>query len=309
MKYTHTQALLLLSSCFCATSLASIISDARYVFAFSCSSSYTTEGWTGIGNPLIPYNKTCSTAGPNWIQQLVGIAGNSELIDLAVNGATADQDIVFTAPPDFRNQTAAFLSWIAPPPDQVPWTGDNSLFLVTFGTNDIVRSFFNSTGNGTDLHVKIFESYFNTVDKLYLAGARRFVFNNVIPFDRAGRGIDQGPVLQEKMKFNILDINFRLSVKANAYCASKKDIICTVFDAHSLFTHMMDNFKTLGFMSPDAFCNDYAEVHSCEAPGVAPACLGPISSYIWKNGLHPSWAADTLWAKALYGQLSGIQSS
>lgn len=66
--------------------------------------------------------------------------------------------------------------------------------------NDVNNSFKNAAGNGTDLYARDLASYFATVDRLYSVGARNFVFNNVVPFDRAQIGVNQGPVLQEKMK-------------------------------------------------------------------------------------------------------------
>lgn len=54
--------------------------------------------------------------------------------------------------------------------------------------------------------------------------------------------------------------------------------------ADALFTYMMDNFEALGFISSNAFCDAYAEIHTCEAASiVGPSCLGPISActFFW----------------------------
>lgn len=140
------------------------------------------------------------------------------------------------------------------------------------------------------------------------------MFNNVIPFDRAGRGIGQGPTLQEKLKvcpnnkfLEFPDIqwidriisststsSFRWRLK---HTALWKKTLVALFStlvrplirpsyqiahrnsADALFTHMMDNFKELGFMSSNVFCDAYAEIHTCEAAStVGPSCLGPISA-------------------------------
>jgi hypothetical protein len=42
-------------------------------------------------------------------------------------------------------------------------------------------------------------SYFSLVEQLYGAGARQFVFNEVIPFDRAQTGIVLGTKLQKTL--------------------------------------------------------------------------------------------------------------
>lgn len=69
--------------------------------------------------------------------------------------------------------------------------------------NDVNNSFKNTVGNGTSLYVQDLTSYFATVDRLYAAGARKFVFNNVVPFDRAQIGVTQGAQLQDKMKVRL----------------------------------------------------------------------------------------------------------
>ncbi len=66
--------------------------------------------------------------------------------------------------------------------------------------NDVNTSFRSTVGNGTDLYARDLTSYFATVDRLYSAGARKFVFNNQVPFDRAQIGVSQGAQLQAKMK-------------------------------------------------------------------------------------------------------------
>ncbi|KAF9444698.1 carbohydrate esterase family 16 protein [Macrolepiota fuliginosa MF-IS2] len=280
------------------TSSASL-TGIRNVFAF-----YTTNGWGGTGDPLAAHSAVCFSAGPPWSQQFAQITG-TRLIDLAVSGATADQSLIFTSPLDFRGQTTAFLQQVVPFPNKVAWNSTDSLFTVSFGTNDVNQSFKNTTGNGTDLYAQDLTSYFATVDRLYTAGARKFVFNNVVPFDRAQIGVGQGPQLDEKMKDSILEFNAQLAAKAAAYCATKTDITtCLVFDTHMVFTNLMDNFASFGFATSDQFCPSYANRFSCDVdPTVDSTCLGPISVYIWKDSLHPSFAADTFWAQGLADQL------
>ncbi|KXN93235.1 hypothetical protein AN958_00159, partial [Leucoagaricus sp. SymC.cos] len=195
-----------------------------------------TNGWGGSGDPTAPHAATCFSAGPPWSQQFAQMIG-ARLIDIAVSGATADQSIIFTSPLDFRGQTTAFLQQVAPFPNKVSWNSTDSLFTVSFGTNDVNNSFRNTPGNGTDLYNQDLTSYFNTVDRLYGAGARKFVFNNLVPFDRAQIGVGQGAQLQEKMKESILEFNAQLAAKARAYCATKTDVsTCLVFDTRQYRT-------------------------------------------------------------------------
>ena len=78
--------------------------------------------------------------------------------------------------------------------------GRNSVTDGLTVANDVNKSFRNTTGNGTDLYNTDLNSYFATVDRLYQAGARRFVFNGVLPFDRSQVGIGAGATLQAKLR-------------------------------------------------------------------------------------------------------------
>ncbi|KAF5376675.1 hypothetical protein D9615_007904 [Tricholomella constricta] len=301
----HLRGLLLLAALGISSSIASVLNDTKFIFAFG--DSYTSEGWGGTGDPLLSQNPTsCSSAGPNWARQFNTLTNNTRLVNLAVSGATSNKDIVFASPPDFRSQVTSFINFVAPFPDKVAWTKDNAIFTVSFGTNDVNNSYKNTVGNGTSLYSQDLDSYFATVDKLYTAGARRFLFNNVVPFDRAQIGISQGTTLQAKLKGSILDFNAQLATKAETYCASKAGITCAVFDTHALFTNIMDDFRNFGFATPDGVCSAYASRGGCTVLPADSSCLGPVSVYVWKDGLHPAWAADTLWAKGVIAQISAI---
>jgi len=285
------------------TPLIPVVDDVKFIFAFG--DSYTSDGWNGYGDPLQPHWLSCSTAGPTWARELTdNMPRRARLINLAVSGASVDNRVVYTGVPDFRSQTFSFLNYIAPFPNEVPWNKDNSIFTVSFGTNDVAYSFKRAASNGTTIYSRDLDSYFATVDRLYAAGARRFLFNNVVPFDRALAGITQGPRLQAKLAESIVEFNNQLSAKADAYCASKTDIICSVYDTHLLFSYVMDNFRDFGFATPDGVCKSYAARSGCTVdPAVDPKCLGPVSAYVWKDGLHPTFAADKLWASGVFGQL------
>lgn len=77
---------------------------------------------------------------------------------------------------------------------------------VGASANDVNRSYqLNTTDqpNGAALHARDFDSYFATVERLYDAGARSFIFNGILPFDRAQTGILQGPQLQAQLAVNL----------------------------------------------------------------------------------------------------------
>ncbi|EKM77469.1 hypothetical protein AGABI1DRAFT_115088 [Agaricus bisporus var. burnettii JB137-S8] len=273
------------------------------IFHFGiCSPS--TNGWNGNGDPTAPHSSVCFSGGPPWSVQFTEMTGMN-LVDLAIGGAAVDNSIIFTGPLDFVGQTTAFLEQVAPFPDKVSWNSSDSLFTVSFGTNDVNNSFKNTNDTGTQLYSQVMDSYFATVDRLYAAGARNFVFNNVVPFNRAQIGVGQGPELQEKLKQSILEFNAQLESSADAYCNSKSDIdTCIIFDTHTLFADLMDHPDNFGFENTDGFCQSYANKYNCDIdPTVDPTCLGPLAVYVWVDTLHPSYAADTFWAQGVIDEL------
>lgn len=95
-------------------------------------------------------------------------------------------------------------------------------------------------------------------------------------------------------------------------------------DVDPLFITTMNFYNYFRFTTPDVFCVAYANRYGCDILPADLSCLGPVyngentrffernpphrldSPDIWKDGLHPAWAADKLWAEGLFKQLSLI---
>ena len=73
--------------------------------------------------------------------------------------------------PDLVQQCANFVDIVVPPPATAQWNGDNSIFAIWFGVNDIFHSFDDNPSPDP----QIFETYTDQLSILYEAGARRFV--------------------------------------------------------------------------------------------------------------------------------------
>lgn len=178
----------------------------------------------------------CSTAGPNWVRQLAttGQLNKSKLINVSLSGLCCPSDLLnilrswpSAAPPLIKTSSTrhhsifvgkrrplwTMSSLVRPKCHGMPetlfsqshlevrrleWQPSKSDFPPT--ANDVNNSFRNTVGNGTDLYKKVIQSYFDTANNLYAAGARNFLFNNVVPFDRAQAGITLGTTLQEKLR-------------------------------------------------------------------------------------------------------------
>jgi hypothetical protein len=175
----------------------------------------------------------CTTAGPNWVQQLVTLVNHTQLIGvrLSLSSYTLASYPLHSLPwvaqlPTHRSSSlhhptsgarlhlslptllqirlrGMHLTLCLPFPSAVSspcYYFPRQSLLMSIAANDVNNSYKNANGNGTAIYDKDLTSYFATVDRLYQAGARQFLFNNVIPFDRAQTGISVGATLQTKLK-------------------------------------------------------------------------------------------------------------
>ncbi|KAH7107153.1 hypothetical protein BKA62DRAFT_765703 [Auriculariales sp. MPI-PUGE-AT-0066] len=219
-------------------------SDVNFVLSFGDRHvyflSYTSDGWNGKGDPLVKHGTACSVSGPTWPRQLTPLLPKPPKL---FSGSTADASIIYAAPLDFVGQVQAFYDYVIPNATLVPWTPSDALFVIGFGTNDVNLSFYatiTDQPNGATLHAKDFDSYFTTVERLYTAGARAFVFD-------ANRAIRPGRNWScfeycSTSSTHIDDFVAQLEDRVIAYCASKTDLLtCTFFDLHGLIADIMDN--------------------------------------------------------------------
>lgn len=126
-------------------------------------------------------------------------------IDYAVSGAAIDNTIIDRRVTDFFNQTRLFLEDFNPAPSDFQWTSTNSLFTVFFGINDMDNS--QDVEDQVSLQNGLANSYFQSVDKIYQAGARYFLFLNVPPTNLSPAGIALGSEKADKLGKNIEDFN------------------------------------------------------------------------------------------------------
>ncbi|EJD52472.1 hypothetical protein AURDEDRAFT_181065 [Auricularia subglabra TFB-10046 SS5] len=295
--------------------------------------------WYWDWNPLEPYEVHTAADGPVWARNLTTIYPKpAKLVNLACGGATVDNDVVqnWNPPLDFKSQISAFQRWLTPPPERARWHSYNSIFVIEFGTNDVISSFHGTERtrrlNQTqeELHKDIMWRYFDFVERLYNLGARAFAFHLLVPFDRARAGIDFGPELQAELRVGIQRYNAALRRAAHSYCTYKfeqtnGDIFCSVIDLceyHLVFVcppvesaelfidtlgdDIMDNPEVFGFKEPVDYCPAYAPRSNAEPDmDVDPSCIGPVGDYVWKDALHPSWTFHQYWAQHFYLQTLG----
>ena len=165
------------------TPLDPYVESSDPIFFFNFGDSYTQNGFVfDIDGPLpSPGNPTGHPAlGTNtfsnglvYTEWLATTYNNTEVFDydFGWGGATINASIVApssTSIATFEEQVTQYFEPMFSSQDggAVPWTGQNSIFSIFFGINDISRSCASQ-----DTQKALLDSYFNLATGLYDAGA------------------------------------------------------------------------------------------------------------------------------------------
>ncbi|KAI1323864.1 hypothetical protein F5Y16DRAFT_402962 [Xylariaceae sp. FL0255] len=161
-----------------------------------------------LGNPAFP--SMTSSDGPNWVNYLTTKYNVSTLFtyDFAFGGATVDADLV---PPRINRSGVLsvkdqvqeeFLPLYTGSSPKAAWTGDDSIFMIWIGINDIDGG--HDLGFD-DLDVETQNELMALVGQIYDAGGRNFFFINVPPINRSPHAKALGAAAAAK---SLRDIGF-----------------------------------------------------------------------------------------------------
>lgn len=141
------------------------------------------------------------------------------------------------------------------------WNGNESLFAIFDGINDVGNSWYYGLPATTNLNAAIFAVYRGLVDELYYAGARNFAFLNVPPVDRAPLALANSASDQAMEKADILAWNNELVAMAKAVKKEKTDVNIFTVDANAVFTQVLNKPssypQTAGYKNTTAYCTAY----------------------------------------------------
>ncbi|CAK7231591.1 hypothetical protein SBRCBS47491_007985 [Sporothrix bragantina] len=290
-------------------------------YAFIFGDSYTQTGFNysitpapsqdnPLGNP--PYPGWTSSNGPNWVDYLTVKYNASRLqtYNLAYGGATVDTDIVKPYAPTVLSVKDQVHSEFLPgytshgnsdldtspthpsAPDAPAWTGNNSVFAVWIGINDIGNSFW--LDNVTDINTKIFEVYGDLVGLLYNAGARNFAFLTVPPIERCPMMLADSDLARTAQKADIATFNglVRNQLAAGLKAEHGDKVNVWVVDTQIPFNAVLDNVaaypQTAGLKNTTAFCDAYGN-GNLKPDTFIKSCGVPVNEYFWLNNLHPTY--------------------
>ncbi|KAI8944533.1 hypothetical protein F4801DRAFT_571414 [Xylaria longipes] len=283
--------------------------------AFIFGDSYTQTGFdytqtqpstaNPFGNPTYP--GWTSSNGPNWVSYLTFKYNASALLtyNLAYGGATVDSALVTPYTPSVKSLKdqveSEFLPGYTGSSSKTSWSGDDSIFAVWIGINDIGNSYWNGA-NATDaLNAKIFDVISDLVDKIYDAGGRNYVFINVPPLDRTPLIIPQGDSAVSLSKADVAAWNQKVVDYAKTL-KTKANTNVWVYDSNKSFGEVIDDPtshpETAGLKNTTGFCTAYQNGTPAQDTHDA-SCGVPVNQYFWLNNLHPTSAIHEVVAKGV----------
>ena len=258
-----------------------------------------------LGNP--PYPGTTSSNGPNWVDLITTTWNESyvETYNFAAGGATVDSDLVEPFLPTVISMKQQIEDQYLPNYGSSSiWEPETALFGIWIGINDVGNSF---AAKNETLNSAIFTVYSDLVDKLYVSGARNFLFLNVPPLERTPRTVDEGPESQTAEKTDIADFNSRLNKLVINLTSTYFDATAVRFDAHALFAQVLDDPsgipETAGYKNVTDWCQQYMN-GTPERDTLVAECGVAVNEYLWLNDLHPTYPIHNATAHQIALQLT-----
>lgn len=257
-------------------------SGIRHIFSFGDSYTDTRFLVSGtqpnavnpLGNPAFP-GRTFSN-GRNWLDFLVYAHNDSQVFayNFAKGGASVDSFGNANSP--FRPFDIQVQNLWMPKygskmnstrtsnlTESTPkWSGDDSLFTMFFGINDINLSYRLPQDNRTMLHDTTFRTYAHLVDVLYKDGARNFLFMNIPAVHRAPFTVNANNSDVEGNLAAIEDFNGRLDSMLEKLISNREDVRVFKLDNLALFNGILDGpqsrLETAVYRNTTGFCPAYS---------------------------------------------------
>ncbi|KAL8728840.1 MAG: hypothetical protein Q9181_005204 [Wetmoreana brouardii] len=316
--------------------------DKLFVFG----ASYTGTGFSWLPPNLQPspsnplgnsVRGSTSSNGPNFITYLTTVFNASliETYNFAFAGAQVSATATSNTPyakdtggqNDMVGQVNSFTSYCTSTA-QAPlttWSASSSLFISFFGINDILASYARADPSTTS---RIFESYNQNLESLYLSGARNFLILNIPPMDlmplfvsgfqAADLHIPITAGNSTLVRQAVEAFNGQIPTLVSNFESSHPDAKVFIYNVHALFYTMTASSSSANALTSQyglqplqnlqTACQYYT-TPSADYLGqddyVDGRCGGSVGTYFWLNGLHVTWPVHKVLAGGIVQQLKG----
>ncbi|KAK5626307.1 hypothetical protein RRF57_002022 [Xylaria bambusicola] len=276
-----------------------------FIFAGFDYTSTQPSAVNPLGNPTYP--GWTSSNGPNWVGYLTFKYNASSLLtyNLAYGGATVDSNLV--APYDvsvksLKDQVELeFIPGYTGNSAKATWTGDNSIFAVWIGINDIGNSYYKGADETKVLNAQIFDAISDLIDQIYEAGGRNYVLINVPPLERTPLIVPQGDWAVSTSQADVASWN-QLVLDFADTLEGKGDTNVWVYDSNKSFGEVIGDPLSHAETSRLKNTTDYCVAYQNGTPAqdtLDASCGVPVNEYFWLNNLHPTSAIHEVVAKGV----------
>ncbi|GAP83226.2 putative lysophospholipase A [Rosellinia necatrix] len=250
---------------------------------------------TLLSNKIVQNFTGTAEGGPNWVEYLTGCGlepGETLPRDCDVqlwNFAFAGADVSLEYLPQHHdytiplvNQTQQYLTWAEP---VIGKKMDKSKALVAFwiGINDINDSSKFTNVSFPAFYDQLIDAVFaQSVQSMYEAGYKNFLFINLPPLDRTAANVLS--VTPRPNKTMIGWWGDSLAAHSMKFAAQNEHAKAMVYDANIFLNGVLDEPWKYGIENTISYCSDYADPDVQEHP-VLHGCL-PLDRYFWYNAGH-----------------------
>ncbi|KAJ6077672.1 uncharacterized protein N7446_000608 [Penicillium canescens] len=255
---------------------------------FVFGDSYTSTGFNTsgpqpslsdpLGNPVL--GQGTSTNGNNWVGYTAAVYNTSLLLayDLAVYGATIDNNIVSAVPHDLVYQVETDFRERYCKDDENPqeWNSEDTLFAIWIGINDIHFSY--ERDDTDEVLTYLFQRHLQLAETMYNCGARRFLLINVPPLSRTPTYLKKDEWHRNAHQVMVEKFNNRLALEKRKFEKRFPDSSTSLYDSWSFFTEILNHPTGYGFDADTS-------------------CIG--NGCLWWDSYHPTSAVHSLLAQDL----------
>ncbi|BGP27929.1 hypothetical protein JCM10295v2_006916 [Rhodotorula toruloides] len=234
----------------------------------------------------------------------------------ARSGATASPERVFSTYPNISmgSEVDSWQGWFVNAATQGKkarpvWDGGKTLFVVSFGLNDLVIAMKSGLPLSTVLE-PTFAEIMNQTTRLYSSGARQFLFQLIPAFQHSPEAqhsfpnVKNAPALVES---NARLWNARVKVFAGQVTSTLEGSEVGVWDSFGFWEELLSHPQTFGFRNSTDDCPMYAPLKWKRGQSLdvsKKACGIPLRDYVWLDRAHPTFTVHKLIAESLVEVLS-----
>lgn len=192
----------------------------------------------------------------------------------------------------FEQQIQQFVDYGNPALETIRLKKKDALIAIWIGINDINDLAHLRGKNATfaPLYETVQTYIFQSMDKIYDLGYKKFLFMNLPPLDRGPR-----PLVNTSL---VASFNAIHAAHANAFQAKHDDATVLQYDVNGVLNNVLDNYQDYGFVNVTQTCPGYNQPDIRTDPEKY-GCGAGLDTYFWYDAGHLGSRTHKVFTKKL----------